>query len=154
MNTYWRWYLSIISVVEMIGIGNRKRFRRVFFRKLSNPSEFLSIYHFQDGVRKAPIFWSLVDSMVEMMGFEPMTPCLQGRCSPSWATPPNLRFCFFLPVKSSLLRSKNFTLTKSKFHCRRQFHFGFAKISLRNKVSLGRPKWTRTTDLVLIRHAL
>ena len=28
------------------------------------------------------------DSMVEMMGFEPMTPCLQGRCSPSWATPP------------------------------------------------------------------
>ena len=26
--------------------------------------------------------------MVEMMGFEPMTPCLQGRCSPNWATPP------------------------------------------------------------------
>ena len=25
---------------------------------------------------------------VEMMGFEPMTPCLQGRCSPNWATPP------------------------------------------------------------------
>ena len=48
------------------------------------------------------------DSMVEMMGFEPMTPCLQGRCSPSWATPP----------------------------------LG------------GRTKWTRTTDLVLIRHAL
>ena len=29
-------------------------------------------------------------SLVEMMGFEPMTPCLQGRCSPSWATPPKL----------------------------------------------------------------
>ena len=28
--------------------------------------------------------------LVEMMGFEPMTPCLQGRCSPSWATPPLL----------------------------------------------------------------
>ena len=27
-------------------------------------------------------------SLVEMMGFEPMTPCLQGRCSPNWATPP------------------------------------------------------------------
>ena len=26
--------------------------------------------------------------LVEMMGFEPMTPCLQGRCSPSWAIPP------------------------------------------------------------------
>ena len=26
--------------------------------------------------------------LVEMMGFEPMTPCVQGRCSPNWATPP------------------------------------------------------------------
>ena len=26
--------------------------------------------------------------MVEMKGFEPLTPCLQGRCSLNWATPP------------------------------------------------------------------
>ena len=26
--------------------------------------------------------------LVEMKGIEPLTPCLQGRCSPSWATPP------------------------------------------------------------------
>ena len=26
--------------------------------------------------------------LVEMKGFEPLTPCLQGRCSPNWATPP------------------------------------------------------------------
>ena len=26
---------------------------------------------------------SVHQKMVEMMGFEPMTPCLQGRCSPS-----------------------------------------------------------------------
>ena len=32
--------------------------------------------------------WFLPHLVVEMMGFEPMTPCLQGRCSPSWATPP------------------------------------------------------------------
>ena len=25
---------------------------------------------------------------MEMEGFEPLTPCLQGRCSPNWATPP------------------------------------------------------------------
>ena len=31
-----------------------------------------------------------------MMGFEPMTPCLQGRCSPSWATPPYCGFGFLL----------------------------------------------------------
>ena len=28
-------------------------------------------------------FETLCVSLVEMMGFEPMTPCLQGRCSPS-----------------------------------------------------------------------
>ena len=33
--------------------------------------------------------------LVEMMGFEPMTPCLQGRCSPNWATPPYHGFLFF-----------------------------------------------------------
>ena len=31
--------------------------------------------------------------LVEVIGFEPMTPCLQGRCSTSWAIPPfTLRF--------------------------------------------------------------
>ena len=25
---------------------------------------------------------------MEIKGFEPLTPCLQGRCSPNWATPP------------------------------------------------------------------
>ena len=32
-------------------------------------------------------------SGLEMMGFEPMTPCLQGRCSPNWATPPKVFRC-------------------------------------------------------------
>ena len=31
---------------------------------------------------------SVFQPMVEMKGFEPLTPCLQGRCSPNWATPP------------------------------------------------------------------
>ena len=35
------------------------------------------------------------ERLVEMMGFEPMTPCLQGRCSPNWATPPYHGFLFF-----------------------------------------------------------
>ena len=30
--------------------------------------------------------------MVEVIGFEPMTPCLQGRCSTSWAIPPSYSF--------------------------------------------------------------
>ena len=31
-----------------------------------------------------------LSEVVEMNGIEPMTPCLQRRCSPSWATPPCL----------------------------------------------------------------
>ena len=34
------------------------------------------------------LFCTFCSVLVEMMGIEPMTPCLQGRCSPSWATPP------------------------------------------------------------------
>ena len=42
-----------------------------------------------------PLFPGDFRLLVEMMGFEPMTPCLQGRCSPSWATPPySLWACF------------------------------------------------------------
>ena len=37
---------------------------------------------------------SLLIPLVEMMGIEPMTPCLQGRCSPSWATPPSVWVSF------------------------------------------------------------
>ena len=54
---------------------------------------------------KASLSWRFRDvlrPMVEMMGFEPMTPCLQGRCSPSWATPPYkwfVVFSVFLSVK-------------------------------------------------------
>ena len=30
------------------------------------------------------------DCKVEIKGFEPLTPCLQGRCSPNWAIPPEV----------------------------------------------------------------
>ena len=32
--------------------------------------------------------WAKSPWLVEMRGIEPLTPCLQSRCSPSWATPP------------------------------------------------------------------
>ena len=48
--------------------------------------------------------------LVEMMGIEPMTPCLQGRCSPSWATPP------YNEVILSFLGSPNLHWLR---HCRR-----------------------------------
>ena len=36
---------------------------------------------------------------VEMKGFEPLTPCLQGRCSPNWAIPPLIRRPPILPCR-------------------------------------------------------
>ena len=45
---------------------------------------------FFSGFFSSSIFKALT-LMVEMKGIEPLTPCLQGRCSPSWATPPYLR---------------------------------------------------------------
>ena len=38
----------------------------------------------------SPTCPSSFSEVVEMNGIEPMTPCLQSRCSPSWATPPCL----------------------------------------------------------------
>ena len=46
-----------------------------------------------DAIFRSQVRSTLDRKMVEMMGFEPMTPCLQGRCSPNWATPPFLWVC-------------------------------------------------------------
>ena len=43
---------------------------------------------FFSGFFSSSIF-KVLTLMVEMKGIEPLTPCLQGRCSPSWATPPS-----------------------------------------------------------------
>ena len=40
--------------------------------------------------KKIPIFRNLLCLLVELIGIEPMTPCVQGRCSPSWAKTPFL----------------------------------------------------------------
>ena len=40
--------------------------------------------------------------MVEVIGFEPMTPCLQGRCSTSWAIPPSTFFLALLPFLAKI----------------------------------------------------
>ena len=49
---------------------------------------FTTICSFHILIRFSMSICRTVRFVVEMMGFEPMTPCLQGRCSPSWATPP------------------------------------------------------------------
>ena len=37
--------------------------------------------------------------LVEIIGIEPMTPCLQSRCSPSWAIPPGFAWVLNEPQK-------------------------------------------------------
>ena len=96
----------------------------------NNNNKFFSIYNYL--FRFYTLFgfqWTFVRllTLVEMMGFEPMTPCLQGRCSPSWATPP-----FYWVVCCSPFY---FTLFSIKFLC---LPFFSKKVS-------GRTKWTRTT---------
>ena len=46
-------------------------------------------------VFKEQVTWLFV-RLVEMRRIELLTPCLQGRCSPSWATPPWCLCYFFL----------------------------------------------------------
>ena len=50
--------------------------------------------------------WAMSPYLVEMNGIEPMTPCLQSRCSPSWATPPDR---FLGPSKLSLVWTSKIT---------------------------------------------
>ena len=68
-------------------------------------------------------------SAVEIKGFEPLTPCLQGRCSPNWAIPP------FQDIDK---------IAFIKVIC----------ISLNCFIQFSGVKWTRTIDLTLIRRAL
>ena len=60
---------------------------------------------------------SFVKCLVEMMGFEPMTPCLQGRCSPNWATPPY--WCVFCCWQRSLMILQNWTTNDAVLESRR-----------------------------------
>ena len=98
------------------------------------------------------IFWvkkNLISSsaalrcLVEMRRIELLTPCLQGRCSPSWATPPKFVWYF---VTSGL----PYTCTVCAFVPRLKQIYSVSD----QMIKIGGPKWTRTTDLTLIRRAL
>ena len=62
--------------------------------------------------------------LVEMMGIEPMTPCLQGRCSPSWATPPSGLGLFFNVIGHWKLNNKQILVSSAvQYASRRLFLF-------------------------------
>ena len=64
-----------------------------------------------------------VTRLVEIKGIEPLTPCLQSRCSPSWAKPPYLLLFNVLPGLPKVLWKLNsphnpltFTEVRDNFH--------------------------------------
>ena len=70
----------------------------------------------------------LCKTLVEMRRIELLTPCLQGRCSPSWATPPNfVQLCVKLSSAYTMycLRRLALIWTKLPQIIRFAVHFGF-----------------------------
>ena len=57
---------------------------------------------------------SYAPGLVEMRRIELLTPCLQSRCSPSWATPP-LPYFFFFQSSVSFRYPQNWTMSFSTF---------------------------------------
>ena len=153
--------------------------RRTSFFFLGSPGKavgFFGVKEEQGGgftnSRLADLFSSrLCSDVVEMRRIELLTPCLQGRCSPSWATPPNLSW-YFVINSLPYIRTACAVSSSSELQIAHSFvslqlillQFGFSsrlpRTSVRNWAKkfkmnkIGGPKWTRTTDLTLIRRAL
>ena len=137
----------------------------------------------------ADLFFSrLCSDVVEMRRIELLTPCLQGRCSPSWATPPSGVSLRFSPLQYFVKALRHtlsivfialpclvkagvtycFGLSSALWLLNRCVNFAAVCIffaiavcfvhTIKQKNSkctkFGGPKWTRTTDLTLIRRAL
>ena len=102
--------------------------------------------------------------VVEISGIEPLTSCLQGRRSPSWAKPPDLFWSGgprtrFSAEKPRRLQHATGMLSRAAF----RVHFGLLTnwcsfVLVLTSISLffwsGGPKWTRTIDLTIISRVL
>ena len=76
-------HCELCSLVEMMGFDSRRELRALVADGSNSPPDCYSLpslfeSRFVDNELNLHIRY-----LVEMMGFEPMTPCLQGRCSPS-----------------------------------------------------------------------
>ena len=75
--------------------------------------------------------WAMRPFLVEMRRIELLTLCVQGRCSPSWATPPYLssilkiKQCklLFLPLLTGVLNFRSFSLERR--WSSRTFRYGY-----------------------------
>ena len=69
--------------------------------------------------------------LVEMKGIEPLTPCLQGRCSPNWATPPCSDLFISQWTYRSLKIEQQSISTRPCVYLSRQSIFGFVYLNTR-----------------------
>ena len=69
-------------MVEMMGFDSRANYALGLPRSRTSTGSSLCTVSPSNPLRLVTDF-SNIYYLVEMMGFEPMTPCLQGRCSPS-----------------------------------------------------------------------
>ena len=115
-----------------------------------SPFEFL---YPRNSMKPQTVFQHFVVSvnfLVESTGIEPVTSCLQGRRSPSWANPPYwvhpvkkwwAKWWTYSRLDYTRFRSCNLSCSTSPF-------------ALNFFSEVGGPKWTRTIDLTIISRVL
>ena len=89
-----------------------------------------------------------IGPLVEMSGIEPLTPCLQGRCSPSWATPPYEQGIRIEIFSFPRLKVHNLSIAPSKLNndlrlCSLWLTIGYETL-FKSQVSLER-RWSSRT---------
>ena len=126
---------------------------KVFYYIHNNFSFCLFVYSLLSSL----FFWVV---LMEIKRFELLTPCLQGRCSPIWAIPPYLFFWyltgsdgFFAFLPDLAVKRYFFLTTLWTYLTFLTLQHGLVVLTHCSTLHPGL-KWTRTTDLTLIRRAL
>ena len=90
-----RWLVTHFCMTYSLSFFNSVILRllpRMSYSNLYRIIIYFAVCNFQ-GTMLADLIKSIKtcqDCKVEIKGFEPLTPCLQGRCSPNWAIPPEV----------------------------------------------------------------
>ena len=82
-----RYKFQVITTCQPFRMPIHNRFAIISSRASHYPLLF-SLAHASKLASLRETFAGIAHGFVEIKGFEPLTPCLQGRCSPNWAIPP------------------------------------------------------------------
>ena len=93
-----RYKFQVITTCQPFRMPIHNRFAIISSRASHYPLLF-SLAHTSKLASLRETFACIAHGFVEIKGFEPLTPCLQGRCSPNWAIPPWIRQPPALPYR-------------------------------------------------------